>query len=123
MKYFTHNELMCKCGCNKQLMSSEFVSKLEEMREALRFPFIVNSAYRCPEHNSNVSHTGRDGPHTSGRAIDIKCSHKQAFEIMSNAKRFGFTGVGIAQKGANRFIHLDDLTEKAGRPRPHVWGY
>lgn len=122
MKYFTNEELECSC-CGKNLMQSDFMEKVEEMREALGFPFIVSSAYRCPDHNSVVSKTGRNGPHTSGRAIDIRCSHERAFEIISNAKRFGFTGVGVKQKGEGRFIHLDDLTERSNRPRPTTWSY
>ena len=34
-----------------------------------------------------------------------------------------FTGVGINQKGSSRFIHLDQLHEKDGYPRPTIWSY
>jgi len=97
--------------------------KVIEMRKFLGFPFFVSSGYRCPDYNDIVSTTGRNGPHTTGRAIDILCDYEQAFLILSNAKRFGFTGVGVKQKGVNRFIHLDDLTGSVNRPRPTVWSY
>lgn len=124
MKYFTDKELACKC-CGKQLMQPDFMRKVEALRAELGFPFKVTSAYRCPDHNDEVSHTGRNGPHTSGRAIDIQCSHGKAFEIVTNARNFGFTGIGTSQRGAwkNRFIHLDDLEARDNRPRPHIWGY
>mgnify|MGYP001431100841 CR=1 FL=1 len=33
------------------------------------------------------------------------------------------SGIGIKQKGAGRFIHLDVSEQKDGRPRPHIWSY
>lgn len=32
-----------------------------------------------------------------------------AMAVTSAAMRAGFTGIGVQQKGAGRFIHLDDL--------------
>ena len=124
MNYFPDDELRCKC-CGKNLIDKEFLNKLNAMRAFLDFSFPISSGYRCPNHNNEVSHSGYDGPHTTGRAVDIQCSHKKAFEIITNAKNFGFTGIGINQKGAikNRFIHLDDLVERGNRPRPHIWSY
>lgn len=37
--------------------------------------------------------------------------------------QYGFTGIGINQKGGNRFIHLDDCGPTTGRPRPTMWSY
>lgn len=122
-EYFTDEELTCKCGCGEQKMSHAFMIKIDALREKAGFPFVVSSAYRCPDHNDNVSSTGRDGPHTTGHSIDIKCSHKQAYEIVRLAMLYGFTGIGINQKGDSRFIHLDDLIESKFRPRPHIWSY
>lgn len=120
--YFKPHELECSC-CGKNLMQDEFMDRLDALRALLDFPFKLSSAYRCPDHNSTVSKTGRNGPHTTGRAVDILCSHEQAFDIITNARNFGFTGIGVKQKGEGRFIHLDDLEHRANRPRPHVWSY
>lgn len=120
--YFSDAELGCSC-CGKNLVDQEFLSKLNALRAFLDFPFNVTSGYRCPDHNENVSSTGRNGPHTTGRAVDIFCSHKQAFDIVTNARNFGFTGIGVKQRGEGRFIHLDTLSETPNRPRPHVWSY
>lgn len=103
-------------------MHPDFMSKLVALRTYLDFPFPVSSAFRCPEHNQRVSSTGANGPHTTGRAIDIAVRGEQAYEIVSQAARFGFTGIGVAQKGGGRFIHLDDL-EYPDAPRPWVWSY
>lgn len=34
-----------------------------------------------------------------------------------------FTGIGIQQKGGDRYIHLDNLPNAPGQPRPTVWSY
>ena len=122
--YFSRAELQCRCGCGRARMGDGFMRKLVALREAAGFPFIVTSAYRCPEHNARVSSTGERGPHVTGRAIDIAVSHERALWVVSHAVEHGFTGVGVNQKGAVnfRFIHLDDLTAP-DYPRPNVWSY
>lgn len=99
------------------------MDKVEKLRDRLGFPLPVTSAYRCPEHNNRVSGTGRTGPHTSGRAIDLGVSHSRALELVRMALSMGFTGIGIKQHGSGRFIHIDDLPNKEGQPRPHIWSY
>lgn len=117
--FFSNHELSCRhCGLNH--MNDAFMQKLVRMRTELDFPFPLSSAYRCPTYNNTVSSTGFNGPHTTGRAVDIMVSGKQAFDIVSRAAEFGFTGIGVKQKGANRFIHLDDLDIDL---RPWIWSY
>lgn len=123
-RFFSDRELRCKCGECDGEMDPHFMSKLVALRAYLNFPFPVSSAYRCPAYNARVSSTGENGPHTTGRAVDIRVSGEQAFQILTQAARFGFTGVGVSQKGphGSRFIHLDDL-EAPEHPRPWVWSY
>ena len=123
-EYFSEEELSCNCGScdsSSESMDRAFMGKLTAMREELGFQMPVTSAHRCPAYNAKVSSTGHNGPHTTGRAVDIRVSRNQAYEIVTQAKRFGFTGVGVAQRGTGRFVHLDDLDE--GYPRPTVWSY
>lgn len=120
-RYFTRQELQCKC-CGAEHMDAGFMRKLEVFREAAGFPFVVTSAYRCPAHNSRVSSTGANGPHTTGRAIDIAVRGDRAYYLITRAAEYGFTGIGVSQKGASRFIHLDDL-DAPDYPRPGAWSY
>ena len=117
--HFPDSELACKCGCG-MLPQQAFMDKIESLRVSLGFPLPVTSAARCPKHNANVSGTGPTGPHTTGRAIDLQVQGQRAYLVLSAALAMGFTGIGIAQKGGTRFIHLDDL---AGPTRPNVWSY
>jgi uncharacterized protein YcbK (DUF882 family) len=116
--HFTSTELACKCGCG-MLPAPDFMAKVQALRDELGFALPVTSAARCPAHNAAVSATGRAGPHTTGRAIDIGVRGDRAVALVKAALNHGFTGIGIAQKGVSRFIHLDDLQEG----RPTIWSY
>jgi zinc D-Ala-D-Ala carboxypeptidase len=107
-------------GSGEQYMDRNFVSLLDQLRERCGFPLTVTSGYRSPEYNSVVSNTGENGPHTTGRAVDLRCDGQQAYTILHHAFALGFTGIGVRQKGTSRFLHLDNLTSN---PRPNVWSY
>lgn len=118
-RYFDSWEFTCKCGCDTNLMDDDFIDKLDDLRHELGFPLIINSGYRCPEYNDKISSTGKHGPHTTGRAVDISAGHSYAIEILAMGYKHGFRGFGIKQHGRHRFIHLDDL------PRSFltIWSY
>lgn len=119
--HFSDREMTCRCGCGQVKMNFDFMTRLEKLREMCGFPFIVTSGYRCKVYNMTVS-TSRDGPHTTGRAIDIFIRGDKAIDLVCTAYMLGFTGFGIRQKGDKRFIHLDDL-EKPEFNRPTIWSY
>lgn len=121
-QYFTVEELQCRC-CGQMHMDDEFMRHVVALRRELGFPFIVTSAYRCPAHNAVVSSTGASGPHTTGMAIDIAVSGRDALRLLEAAlNTHYFTGAGIHQKGNGRFIHLDALRGPE-YPRPAIWSY
>ena len=123
--HFSHKELECHCGCSQMHMDPDFMLKIEELRHSFGKPMRVSSAYRCANHNERISKTGRNGPHTTGQAIDILVSGGDAYELLHYAIGYGFAGIGLRQSGphANRFIHLDRLESLPSRPRPRVWSY
>lgn len=123
--HFSNDELRCKCGCGMMLMHPDFMRRLESLRKTHNKPMLVSSAYRCPNHNNSVSHTGSQGPHTTGMAIDILISGEDAYELIHAAIGEGFAGIGVMQHGPHekRFIHLDRLESTASGPRPRVWSY
>ena len=102
-------------------MDEAFMHAIITLRERM-FPFIVFSAYRCPEHNAEVSTTGTTGPHTTGKAMDIRVDGTAARLLLDAAVRYGFEGIGLNQQGARgrRFIHLDMMERPEG---PVVWTY
>lgn len=123
MKYFTLSEFACKhCGASN--MDPVFLANVDELRRRYGKPLTVSSGYRCPAHNAAVSHTGGAGPHTTGRAVDFAISRREALELLALALASrNFTGIGVSQKGNGRFLHLDDLPNAPGQPRPTIWSY
>ncbi len=120
--YFSFGEFRCKCSqCQEEdepldsyaewVETPEFkafMGVLIEMRTELAFPFIINSGYRCPAYNDEISSSGRDGPHTKG-AADIKASFERAYKLNHLATMYGL-GIGLNQTGdiAGRYIHVDN---------------
>lgn len=124
MKHFSRAEFACKCGCGENKIADDFVAKLNVLCAEVPEAIVVTSGYRCPTHNAAVSKTGLTGPHTTGRAADLALQGRRAVELLTLALAGGqFTGFGLNQKGAGRFLHLDDLPNAAGQPRPHCWTY
>ena len=119
---FTLDEMRCK-GTGKYPEITDdiatFMDRLQAIRDEAKFPLVVTSGYRSPEYNSKISSTGTTGPHTTGRAVDILIRGDHAYRLTELAFAHGMTGIGIAQKGKTRFIHLDDLTKPG--PRPRIW--
>lgn len=122
--FFPEEEMRCKgnekrlCACGGMLPKHSFMLTLVELRKAVG-PLSVTSGARCPKYNSVVSGTGFTGPHTEGRAADIKCSHEHTLKIIEEALKLPFTGFGLDQKGGGRYIHLDMVV----RPSRYIWTY
>lgn len=120
-RYFTESEFACRC-CGESKMDPTFVAMLDELRHRLGQPVVINSGYRCPAHNQRVSSTGPNGPHTTGKAADLRLTGAPAWRAIKIACNLGFAGIGVQQKGAHasRFLHLDILD---GPGRPALWSY
>lgn len=119
---FTEEEFRCR-HCGKAPMDEAFLAKLQLLRSRLGRPIQINSGYRCPEHNSQVSSTGRTGPHTTGKAVDIASHSDGAYSLVRLALELGFLGIGVSQRpGQGRFIHIDTLTGHESQ-RPAIWSY
>lgn len=101
-EHFNAREFRCKCGKSHDfLISDELVSKLEQLYAALDCgKIIVNSGYRCPEHDKAVGGTST-GQHTKGTAADVVCYDKSgniisAKTVCCNAQDLGFTALPIS---------------------------
>lgn len=119
---FTREEMSCRCRCGGADMDPHFMDSLQALRETCNFPFPIVSGYRCPDHNEQVSTTGRNGPHTTGRAVDVLIAGERALTLVMYATGSGFRGLGVKQHGPHdkRFIHIDKVE---GGKRPTVWSY
>lgn len=103
-------------------MDTQYLYMLNKLREEFGKPMIVSSGYRCPAYNARLSSSGRAGPHTTGKAVDIVVSGSDAHRLIGLAIKHGFSGIGVSQKGkmSRRFVHIDNLNTAL---RPWVWSY
>lgn len=129
IRYFKPEEFSCKCGCEGRQIQLPLVEALDALRHLYGKPMTITSGYRCPQHNEKVSSTGKTGPHTTGLAADIGVSGREAVVLLrlalsiTNVQGSVFTGIGIQQKGAGRFLHLDMIPDSASHKRPWMWSY
>ena len=98
------------------------MDRLQQLRNGYARSMAVTSGFRCPDYNKRISTTGRTGPHTTGRAADIKVSGENTYHLMGSAYALDMRGIGLKQHGplGGRFMHIDDLWEPT---RPRVWTY
>ncbi len=119
-KYFDYNDFDQKGwkGSGKEHMDPGFLEKLDELVELYcqyagytpaKGILHISSGYRSPEYNERVSKTGGNGPHTTGKAVDILCHRQTMRWLVFCALSLGFLGIGVSATGpmSSRFIHLD----------------
>ena len=124
---FSFKEMACQHSgiCN---IDPDFMDKLQKLRNATVFGLVVSSGYRDKTHPieaDKISKTGRGGAHTTGKAVDLKVARDKAYIVLLHALALKFTGIGVAQTGEARFLHLDDIQPEDNFhvPRPTVWSY
>ena len=73
-KNFSIGEFECKCGC---IMPDEvlynvvkLVNQLQTIRDVIKTPIQINSAYRCKKHNKAIGGSV-SSQHILGKAADI----------------------------------------------------
>lgn len=116
---FSKAEFDCK-HTGKNEMKPEFMDKLQKLRTAYGKPMKISSGFRDRTHPIEAR-KATSGAHTTGLACDVAVQGADALRLIHLAGLYGFTGIGVQQKGAGRFIHLDCCTD--GFPRPTVWSY
>ena len=122
-RYFSDDEFV-SIGSDASRMSVDFMDRLSSLRGEINQPLPLTSAWRSEGRNRQVGGAEKSS-HLYGRAVDLRVHGDTAYRVVAMAKRYGFTGVGIHQRGIvqGRFIHLDDMEFAAGRPRPTIWSY
>ena len=122
-QYFTEDELRCK-GTDECCMDEQFMLTLEALRQEFNEPMIISSAYRDLSYNQVIG-GAKNSPHLYGKAVDVVISGKKAYRLIKLAIQYGFTGIGVSQRGQHekRFIHIDTMENSDIHPRPWIWSY
>ncbi|ECK7541719.1 DUF882 domain-containing protein, partial [Campylobacter jejuni] len=99
--YFKESEFKCKCGkCElpQNVPSDELIDILCEIREHYNAPVIINSGYRCKEHNAEVGGAPKS-QHAIGSAADFMVKGVKTEEVHQYVLiTYGERGLGIAIK-------------------------
>mgnify|MGYP000032029474 FL=1 len=96
-------------------MDVDFLVKLDKAREFAKVPFVINSAYRSPEHAESIKNP--TSSHIKGLAVDIKATDSRTrYKVLNALMHVGFNRIGIA----DTFIHVDDDKDKSQQV---IWTY
>ena len=96
-------------------MDEEFLQRLDQARAFADIPFIINSAYRSPNHPLSIKNPSSS--HIKGLAVDIKATDNVTrFKIIDALLFVGFKRIGIA----DTFIHVDMDYDKR---QEIIWNY
>lgn len=110
MKYFNYEEFDSPdIQGSGQLMDSQILSMLDEVREIYGKPIVINSGYRTIRHNESVGGKPQSS-HLKGLAVDISCTNsRDRYNLLEAIKQVGFNRIGIAKS----FIHVDIDNDKS----------
>jgi uncharacterized protein YcbK (DUF882 family) len=124
MKYFNYSEFDSPdVQGSGQLMDKTLLEMLDEVREIVGEPIIINSGFRTPAHNESVGgktpdENGNGGSsHLKGLAVDIAIRHsRMRFKLLNALLEVGVNRIGIA----DNFVHIDIDPDK---DKNVIWTY
>lgn len=122
VKYFKAKEFDSKDepGSGSK-MNHLLIRMLDDLRERLGEPILINSGYRTAARNAALVLQGtgavQDSVHLKGLAVDINCPDSSyRYVLVSKALEAGFLRVGVGTK----LVHLDLDPDK---PQGVLWIY
>ena len=108
-KNFKSTEFDCKgkhcCGITK--IDSDLVGFLQMIRANFGVAVVINSGYRCKNHNKAVGGASKS-KHLEGMAADIKVKGIEPIEVAKYCESIGVKGIGLYDWGC----HIDTRTKK-----------
>lgn len=109
-KNFKSREFDCKCKgyCKNTMIEKQLINFLQQIRNHFDKPVIINSGYRCGEHNKAVG-GARYSRHTIGAAADIVVKGIEPVEVAKYCESIGIKGIGLYDS----FVHVDTRSVKS----------
>jgi uncharacterized protein YcbK (DUF882 family) len=109
-KYFSDDEIACKCGCGFKAIDPEVLKLADDVREFVGMPITPSSGCRCASHNAAVGGEP-NSYHMRGMAIDLPVSDPKAVYKYLTQKYGGRYGFGLYKT----FVHVDCRPGKGAR--------
>lgn len=116
---FKSTEFDCKgrsCRCTVTRVDTRLVRKLQVLRNHAGKSITITSGNRCASHNRACGGTSASYHlNSKGQAADIVISGMAPADVAKLAQEIGFTGIGMYNGSAGRFVHVDT------RPGRYYW--
>ena len=112
MRYFNESEFTMNGKVVFDKMDADFLIDLDNLRECVEEPLIINSSYRSKEYNEKVQKKANKNyipyssksQHLTGNAVDIHCVNgKLRAKIVEYA-----LGLCLSVGVSKTFIHIDN---------------
>lgn len=105
-KNFNEKEFACHC-CGEVTVNPRLAAALQELRELLNKPIILNCGYRCIKHNAEIG-SDYTSQHVKGTAADIRVDGFTPEQLAKEAdKVIAFKNGGIGIYHDKGFVHVD----------------
>ena len=93
---FKIEDFFCNCNiCDPQKISLKGVVMLQALRDHIKRPIGVNSAYRCPSQNQKVG--GKpNSSHLTAEGFDVYSVGMSGYDLARGAWAIGFRAIGIS---------------------------
>lgn len=120
-EYFKYREFDCKCGkCErpKKVPSQELIDILTKIRKHYNQPVVINSGYRCEDHNKKIGGSA-NSQHFKGSAVDFIVKNTPTESVWEYVlEKWGNDPLGLAIKRNKSniyagFVHIDTRGKKA----------
>lgn len=98
---FRYEELECRDGTGLLLVPAA-LDRLQALRDRIKQPVLVASAYRSVGYNRAIGAAPRS-MHLSGLAFDVHSPRMSLDDLARNAIEVGFSGIGLYRT----FVHID----------------
>jgi len=107
-KYFTKEEIACKCGCGFAEMNPATLAIADKAREFVGYSITPSSGCRCEKHNSKVGGE-KNSYHVKGMAMDLPVKNPEHLYEYLCKEYPDSCGFGLY----DTFVHVDCRTKKA----------
>ena len=93
---FSRAEMSCRCGSGLDHMDEHFMKMLQQLQNELG-PLLVTSGVRCERHNHESGGYPKSA-HLQSKGADIRIFGLRALQLVEEARRIGFSGIGISER-------------------------
>ena len=94
--------------CAETKIDEKLIQYLQQIRNHFKKEVIINSAYRCSKHNSEVF-GAKNSFHLKGQAADISIKDVAPLKVAQYAEQIGIKGIGHYDS----FTHIDTRSNKS----------